>query len=77
MTVSGLIQQLSGLDPDTRVMVSGYEGGYDDCEGVSGPIEFALNVNTAWYYGSHEEVKYLIGGQKDKDYCKVMGVVVS
>jgi hypothetical protein len=76
MTVSELIQQLSELDPNLRVMVSGYEGGYDDCFGVTNPKEFALDVNTAWYYGSHEESEYLVGGQKAKDYYKVMGVVV-
>lgn len=53
MTVQELINALSALPPDHRVVVNGYEGGVND---VSDATEcmIELNVNTAWYYGSHE-----------------------
>ena len=38
-------------------MVQGYEDGFDDLEAdcvVAG--EASLNVNSAWYYGCHEQV---------------------
>ena len=55
MTVSELIQLLAQHPSDLRVMVQGYEEGYDDLEAgrvVAG--EARLNVNSAWYYGRHD-----------------------
>ena len=55
MTVEELIQLLSAYPADLRVMVQGYEDGYDDLEAdcaIAG--EAILNVNSAWYYGRHE-----------------------
>ena len=56
LTVSELIQLLAQYPGDLRVMVQGYEEGYDDLEAgrvVAG--EASLNVNSAWYYGRHEQ----------------------
>jgi hypothetical protein len=55
MKVKELIERLQALDPELEVMRNGYEGGVEnvtllDIESV------ALNVFTAWYYGSHEVV---------------------
>jgi hypothetical protein len=54
MKVIELIQVLESLDPEMRVLVPGYEGGYDDVDGVSQPRTFVEKVNCAWYYGPHE-----------------------
>lgn len=56
MTVKELIQQLQQLDPNLHVFTRGYEGGYCDINGFESK-EVALDVNTAWYYGPHEEAK--------------------
>lgn len=54
MTVGELIRKLESHDPDTRVVLNGYEGGIEDASSVSG-IKLRLNVNTEWYYGKHEK----------------------
>jgi hypothetical protein len=61
MTIKELIETLSTLDPNLRVVTRGYEGGYDDIAwpvGKDSPnvIDLALYVNPAWYYGNHEMV---------------------
>ena len=56
MTIKELIQQLQQLDPDLHVFTNGYEGGYCDVSSFESK-EIALDVNTAWYYGPHEDVK--------------------
>ena len=55
MNVQELIQHLEKLDPNTRVIIRGYEGGFSDITNIA-DIPIKLNVNTAWYYGPHEEV---------------------
>jgi hypothetical protein len=56
MTVKELIEQLQTLDPDLRVFVRGYEGGYDDAGPISDIKDIALDYNKGtWYYGLHEE----------------------
>jgi len=73
MTVRELIQSLSKIeDQDIRVMVRGYEGGVDDIvigNGIDNntivipAIQYvALDVNTEWYYGTHEIVYNMYGG---------------
>jgi hypothetical protein len=59
MTLRQLIEKLNTIeDQDAWIMVRGYEGGYDDVENLNiKPIEMALNVNTAWYYGKHEKAE--------------------
>lgn len=58
MTVKQLIQKLSTIkDQDIKVMVKGYEGGYNDIDNIiPQPIDVALDVNDQWYYGRHEKV---------------------
>ena len=54
MTVAALIEKLSQIeDQDAFIMTPGYEGGYNDVDNINTePIDVALNVNTAWYYGA-------------------------
>ena len=54
MKVKDLIVQLQALDPEMLVLAPGYEGGLKEVEHVR-VTEVALNVNTEWYYGPHEE----------------------
>jgi hypothetical protein len=58
MTVRQLIEVLQKVeDQDLRIMVSGYEGGFNDLETQANNIRFmTLDVNNKWYYGSHEVV---------------------
>jgi hypothetical protein len=53
-TVGDLVELLLRLPPETRVMVSGYEGGYDDANSNPEITKIALNVNGPWYYGPHD-----------------------
>jgi hypothetical protein len=61
MTVKQLIESLSNIqDQDITVMVTGYEGGYDDIVNINPvPIDIALNVNNEWYYGPHETIQHI------------------
>ncbi len=52
MTAQELIEALSQFDPETPVVVRGYESGYNDVFDVT-PLSLQLNVNTKWYYGAH------------------------
>jgi hypothetical protein len=56
MTIQDLIAALSTFDPQTPVVVSGYEGGYNDVSFVR-PLTIQLNVNDKSYYGAHDCVK--------------------
>ncbi|ASC71715.1 hypothetical protein XM38_026690 [Halomicronema hongdechloris C2206] len=56
MTIQDLIATLSQFDPNTPVVISGYEGGYNDVSVVR-PLEIQLNVNNKHYYGAHHCVK--------------------
>ena len=53
MTVQELIDALQNCPKDMMVVISGYEGGYNDMSGLK-TIRLKLNSNTAWWYGSHE-----------------------
>ena len=53
MNVKQLIEKLSAYDPETMVIVSGYEGGVDEAE-YAADVKIKLNVYTEWYYGKHE-----------------------
>lgn len=56
MTVNELLELLKSHPPDLRVMVSGYEDGYDDLESdYFREANVRLNVNTKWYVGRHDE----------------------
>lgn len=54
MTIKELIEALSKFDPDTPVVVRGYEGGYNDIMEIE-ETSMQLNVNRVWYYGAHRE----------------------
>jgi len=54
MTIKELIEELNKYNPDTLVMVNGYEGGYDDISNIGLEYDIVLNYHTASYYGSHE-----------------------
>ncbi len=56
MEVKELIKKLEEYPPEMRVVVSGYEGGVNDLEELK-KVKVELNVNTAWYYGKHEETE--------------------
>lgn len=56
MTIQELIETLAQFDPQTPVVVSGYEGGYNDISIVK-PLNIQLNVNDKHYYGAHHCVK--------------------
>lgn len=56
MTVSQLIEALKSYPQDLRVVVSGYEGGYNDVDNFQN-VNIVLNYNTAWYYGKHEDAE--------------------
>lgn len=56
MTVKDLIERLKDQPDDLRVLVRGYEGGFNDI-GFIEQIPIKLNANSAWYYGKHEEVE--------------------
>jgi hypothetical protein len=66
MTVKELIESLSKIeDQETRVMIRGYEGGYNDVvmiDNTPAIVNVALDVNEEWYYGAHERV-----GDVDRD----------
>ena len=53
MKVKDLIEQLSDLDPELMVVVSGYEGGVEEV-GTVAVETIILNAHKEWYYGSHE-----------------------
>ena len=56
MKVKELIELLQQHDQESRVVIPGYEGGFDDIFHVS-PSNICLNVYHQWYYGDHETVK--------------------
>lgn len=77
MTVAQLIESLSKIeDQDIRVMVRGYEGGYDDVMNINPtPIDIALDVNNEWYFGKHERAEMLIYEDR-KDYQIVKAIIL-
>ena len=67
MTAKQLIKTLQQIDPETRIFVAGYEGGYNDAT-ISNIQDIALNVHDAWWYGDHEDA--------DHSYYKVEGKTI-
>jgi hypothetical protein len=53
MTVKELMEMLKYTNPDSLVLIPGYEGGYRTLSEVR-PVLAELNVNSEWYYGPHE-----------------------
>ena len=57
MTVEELIKHLSGQDPLMRVVVQGYEGGYDEVESMHlVPIAENKHKQDKWWDGEFLEV---------------------
>ena len=52
MKVKELITRLQACDPESIVVIAGYEGGVDELIDVNA-VHIRLNANTAWYYGRH------------------------
>ncbi len=50
MNVNQLIKRLQMYPPDLRVVVRGYEGGYNDVDTFEN-LKLVLNYHSAWYYG--------------------------
>jgi len=67
MTAKQLIEILQQLDPEMRIFVDGYEGGYNDAT-VSEIRDIALDVHSDWYYGTHEDA--------DHSYYEVEGKTI-
>ena len=61
MTVSELIEMLKNYPGDMRVIVNGYEGGYNDPSVKTEPVVFDYNDADKWYYGSHESARFVEG----------------
>lgn len=72
MKVKELIEHLQTLNPDLYVFTKGYDGGYEDVDGVDNIEDIALDYNTEDYYGSHE-----LAEEKHKErYTVVKGVIL-
>jgi hypothetical protein len=57
-------------------MTSGYEGGFCDIENLNlKPVDMALNVNDAWYYGAHERVNDVYHEDREK-YQVVKAIIL-
>jgi len=54
MTVFELIEKLKKLPPDTRIVVAGYESGFNDIQALKSVL-IKLDQKDEWYYGAHEE----------------------
>ncbi len=61
------------MDPELHVFVPGYEGGYHYVL-PSEVKTFCLNVNTAWFYGPHDDPKMC--SQDPSTYEQVKGIVL-
>lgn len=58
MTVAQLIESLKWYPQDLPVVVSGYEGGYNDVDSFE-RIKIVRGHNKSWYYGKHEDVSMI------------------
>jgi len=76
MNVKELIVVLSGFDPEAKVVVDGYEGGYTEEIGIS-EREIYLNVYDEWYYGKHGDVFDISYGKEKLAFEKANAVVIS
>lgn len=56
MNVRELIEALSQFDPETRVVVAGYESGFNDITQIQS-CDIRLNVHQDWFYGSHAKAE--------------------
>ncbi len=54
MTASELIRLLQEFPPDTKIVVRGYEEGYNDIL-KSRQVKIKYNPDAAWYYGVYSD----------------------
>jgi hypothetical protein len=52
MTASELIHHLKQLPPDTKILIRGYEDGYNDIIKLK-PVRVKHNPDADWYYGEY------------------------
>lgn len=55
MKVKELIKALGKYDPELKVVVDGYEGGYNDPEELE-LVNMKIRPNAAWYDGKYDYV---------------------
>lgn len=72
MPIAELIKTLSQFDPETPVVVRGYEAGFNDVSMVELKT-MQLNVNTTFYYGAHDCVKGTIVPNKPMTQVVYLG----
>jgi hypothetical protein len=54
MTVAELIQQLQTLPPETKVVIRGYEDGYNDILQLK-TVKIKPKVDAYWFDGEYED----------------------
>lgn len=54
MTASELIRLLQEYPPDTKIVVRGYEDGYNDILKLR-QVKIKNNLGAAWYYGVYSD----------------------
>ena len=60
MTVDELVRLLATYPPDMRVVVDGYEDGYDDLSPKQlRVVKMSLNTGTREYVGAHGDIDYV------------------
>lgn len=52
MTAEELINQLKELPPEIKIVVRGYEEGFNDILQLK-PVELIHSKNSKWYYGEY------------------------
>lgn len=72
-TVGELIDRLKKFDPDTKVMVNGYEGGYDTVTHLE-VKKVVLNYYDEWYYGKHEDAETI---NKNKELANSKNITIN
>ncbi len=65
MNVGQLIEILKNYPQDLRVVVRGYEGGYNDVA-IFEKLKIVLDYHSEWYYGKHEDVESLYGNNAEQ-----------
>lgn len=55
ITAADLIQMLLAYDPETVILIPGYEGGFKPIHTVKKET-LLKDVNKEWYYGQHDTV---------------------
>lgn len=55
MKVKELIKKLELLPEDAPVIISGFEGGFNELKSVKHPFNIKFNVNKSYLRGPHEE----------------------